>query len=289
MTNAVDLGFCKVGDGHPVLVIAEIGINHNGDLDLCRQIMAAATEAGCGAVKFQKRTIDLVYSAEELDRPRDSPFGSTNRDLKSGLEFGDDAYDQIAELCTSLGVAWTASCWDENSVAFIERYEPPFYKIASASLTDDNLLRRHRETGRPLVLSTGMSSLAQIDHAVEILGNESLILMQCTSAYPTIPDELNLRVIDTLKKRYGVPVGFSAHDQSLAASVAAVALGACIIERHVTIDRSMWGSDQAASLEPKELTELIHDVRLVERSLGDGIKRVYESEISVCNKLRRIG
>ncbi len=288
MTTHLDVGFSTVGDGFPVHVIAEIGINHNGDLDIAKRIISAAAEAGCSVMKFQKRTVDKVFTEEELDRPRVSPFGSTNRDLKNGLEFDSDAYYQIADHCATLGVAWTASCWDEDSVAFLERYEPPFYKIASASLTDDDLLRCHRETNRPIVLSTGMSSIAQIDHAVEILGTESLILMQCTSTYPTEPDELNLRVIESFRRRYGVPVGFSAHDRMLVTSLAAVALGACIVERHVTISRSLWGSDQASSLEPDEIARLIADIRVVEQSLGDGQKRVFESEIPVSKKLRRV-
>jgi N-acetylneuraminate synthase len=289
MSNEVAFGPRLVGEGQPVMVIAEIGINHNGDVDLCKDLITASAEAGCDVVKFQKRTVDVVYSTDELARPRENPFGVTNGDLKRGLEFDEFAYAEIAKLCASLGVAWTASCWDEASVDFIEQFDPPFYKIASASLTDAGLLRHHKETGRPIVMSTGMSSLEEVDRAVEILGTGRLVLMQCTSTYPTDPDELNLRAIATLQARYGVPVGFSGHDRSIATSVAAVALGACVVERHITLNRDLWGSDQSASLEPGEIAQLVRDIRDVERAMGDGLKRIYESEIPVREKLRRVG
>jgi N-acetylneuraminate synthase len=288
MTN-VDLGNRLVGDGNPCMVIAEIGINHNGDLKLCKDLIEASTKAGCEVVKFQKRTVETVFSAEELERPRESPFGTTNGDLKRALEFGPKDYEAIDEFCDSLGVRWTASCWDEGSVDVIEAFNPPFYKIASASLTDDALLRRHRETGRPVVLSTGMSTLAEIDHAVEVLDTDKLVLLHCTSTYPSSADELNLRAIQSMSDRYGVPVGYSGHEQELSTTVAAVALGACVVERHVTLDRGMWGSDQPASLQPDELARLVTDIRGVERALGDGHKRVYDSELPIRAKLRRIG
>jgi N-acetylneuraminate synthase len=288
MTN-VDLGNRLVGEGNPCMVIAEIGINHNGDLKLCKDLIEASTKAGCEVVKFQKRTVETVFSAEELGRPRESPFGTTNGDLKRALEFGPEDYEAIDEFCDSLGVGWTASCWDEGAVDVIEAFNPPFYKIASASLTDDALLRHHRETGRPVVLSTGMSTLAEIDHAVEILDTDKLVLLHCTSTYPSSADELNLRAIQSLSDRYGVPVGYSGHEQELSTTVAAVALGACVIERHVTLDRGMWGSDQPASLQPDELARLVTDIRGVERALGDGHKRVYDSELPIRAKLRRIG
>lgn len=288
MTKTVHIGEHAVGEDGPVLVIAEIGINHNGDIGLCKELIGAAAKAGADVVKFQKRTVEVVYSEEELNRSRDNPFGSTNGDLKRGLEFGRDDYDAIAETCASLGIMWTASCWDEGSVDFLEHYEPPFYKIASASLTDDGLLHRHLETGRPIVLSTGMSSLEEIDHAVDLIGSHPLVLLQCTSTYPTDPDELNLRAIPSLGERYGVPVGFSGHDTSISTSAAAVALGACVIERHLTMDRTLWGSDQSASLEPDELANLVAEIQLVERALGDGKKRAFASEIPVLEKLRRV-
>lgn len=277
-----------VGDSHPCYVIAEIGINHNGDIDLAKRIIDIAIAAGCNAVKFQKRTIEIVYSEEELARPRESPFGDTNRALKYGLEFELDEYRAIDAYCREKKITWFASCWDEGSVDFIEQFDVPCYKIASASLTDDKLLFHTREKGRPIILSTGMSTLEQIDHAVDILGKDDLIIVHSCSTYPAYYEELNLRVIQTLQQRYSVPVGYSGHETGIASSVAAVALGACMIERHVTWDRSTWGSDHAASLEPNGITRLIHDIRLIETSMGDGIKRVIEREMPVMKKLRRI-
>jgi len=287
--TSVDLGNRLVGDGSPCMVIAEIGINHNGDIQLCKDLIEASTKAGCEVVKFQKRTVETVFSPEDLARTRESPFGTTNGDLKRGLEFGPEEFEVIDAFCDSLGVRWTSSCWDEGAVDAIEPFEPPFYKIASASLTDDGLLRHHRATGRPIVLSTGMSSLAEIDHAVDVLGTEDLVLLHCTSTYPSSADELNLRVIQSFQERYGVPIGYSGHEQELSTTVTAVALGACVVERHVTLDRGMWGSDQPSSLEPDEVARLITDIRGVERALGDGQKRVYESEIPIREKLRRKG
>lgn len=272
----------------PALVIAEIGINHNGSLELALRLVVAAARAGCQAVKFQKRTVTAVYSAAELAVPRDSPFGTTNGDLKHGLEFGEREYRAIDAACREAGLLWFASCWDQGSVEFLEPFDPPCYKIASPCLTDHALLRRHRQTGRPLLLSTGMSTLAQIDAAVEILGTDALVLMHCTSSYPSQPDELNLRAIPALARRYGVPVGYSGHEVGLAATVAAVALGAAAVERHLTLDRAMWGSDQAASIEPHGFERLVKDIRAVELALGDGVKRVYPSEVAAMDKLRRV-
>jgi N-acetylneuraminate synthase len=285
----VKIGDAWVGDGHPCYVVAEIGINHNGDVELAKKLIDMADAAGCDAVKFQKRTIDVVYSPEELERPRESPFGTTNGDLKRGLEFGPEEYEEIDRFCMRIGIRWFASCWDEASVDFVERFHPPCYKIASASLTDDRLLRRHRATGRPIILSTGMSTLEEIDHAVEVLGAEDLVLLHATSTYPSDYDELNLKAIPELRRRYGIPVGYSGHETGIPSSSAAVALGACVVERHVTMERSMWGSDQAASLGPSGVARLVRDVRLVETALGDGEKCVYESERPVLEKLRRVG
>jgi len=288
MINPVKIGRRLVGPGQPCLIVAEIGINHNGDVEIAKKLIAAAVLSGCDAVKFQKRTINVVYSPEELSRPRESPFGSTNGELKRGLEFGPEQYKTIDEYCRLHGMIWFASCWDEASVDFMEQFNPPCYKIASASLTDDALLRRHRDYGRPIFLSTGMSTLEQIDHAVEVLVARDLILMHCTSTYPSKVDELNLRMIQTLLERYKAPVGYSGHEVGLSTSVAAVTLGACCIERHITLDRAMWGSDQAASVESQGFARLIRDIRVIERALGDGVKRVYESEKSSLQRLRRI-
>ncbi len=277
----------SVGENHPCLFIAEIGINHNGDLELAKELIEAASRAGVEMVKFQKRTIDVVYSADELARPRENPFGTTNGDLKRGLEFGKAQFDEIDRHCREQGLMWTASCWDEASVDFINDYAPPCFKIASASLTDDGLLRHHRATGKPIILSTGMSTIEEIDHAVDILGTEQLVLLHTTSTYPSKLDELNLRVVQTLSGRYGVPCGYSGHETGLATSVAAVALGATVIERHITTDRALWGSDQAASIEPHGFQRLVKDCRTVETALGDGQKVVYPSELPIKAKLRR--
>lgn len=288
MTNPIRIGSQLVGDGQPCFVIAEIGINHNGSVEIAKQLIDAALAAGCNAVKFQKRTVEVVYSAEELTRPRENPFGPTNGDLKRGLEFGLDQYRAVDEYCRAKNMLWLASCWDEGAVDFIAQFNPPCFKIASASLTDDNLLRHHRRYGRPIILSTGMSTLEQIDQAVEVLGRDDLILLHTTSTYPSALEELNLKVMLTLRERYGVPVGYSGHEVGLAPSVAAATLGACVIERHITLDRAMWGSDQAASVEPQGMLRLVKDVRAIEQALGDGQKRVWASEIPIQQKLRRV-
>jgi N-acetylneuraminate synthase len=278
-----------VGENHPCLIVAEIGINHNGDIDLAKRLISVAVAAGCDAVKFQKRTIAVVYTADELAKPRENPFGPTNGDLKYGLEFEQEEYEEIDAFCKSVKMRWFASPWDEGSVDFLEQFDLPVYKIASASLTDDNLLRHVRRTGKPIILSTGMSTYAEIDHAVEILGKEDLILLHATSTYPANYEELNLRAIPIMAERYGVPVGYSGHETGIPTSVCAVALGACCVERHITLDRAGWGSDQAASLEPNGITRLVRDIRLWEQAKGDGVKRVYEREMPIIKKLRRVG
>jgi N-acetylneuraminate synthase len=288
-TRTIQLGNKTVGAGSPCYVIAEIGINHNGDVDLAKRLISIAVASGCDAVKFQKRTIEIVYTAEELAKPRENPFGPTNGDLKRGLEFDHDDFVEIDQYCRAVKIPWFASAWDEPSVDFINEFDVPCFKIASASLTDDNLLRHTRATGRPILLSTGMSTVAEIDHAVEVLGKENLALLHACSTYPAHYEELNLRAINTLEERYGVPVGYSGHESGLPSSVAAVAMGACIVERHITTDRAMWGSDQAASLEPNGITKLVSYIRVVERSMGDGVKRVLDREQPILKKLRRVG
>jgi N-acetylneuraminate synthase len=285
----VRIGKRMAGDGHPCFVIAEIGINHNGDIDLAKRLISVAIGAGCDAVKLQKRTIDVVYSKDELDRPRESPFGTTNRDLKEALEFDFEDYVEIDRYCREVKMPWFASCWDEASVDLINRFDVPCFKIASASLTDDNLLRHTRAKGKPIILSTGMSTMEQIDHAVEVLGREDLVLLHACSTYPAYYEEINLRVIPVLRERYRVPVGYSGHETGLPSSVAAVAMGACIVERHITCDRSMWGTDQAASLEPNGITKLVSYIRMSEKAMGDGVKRVLEREGPIIKKLRRVG
>jgi len=288
MTNKiVHIGGYPVGPGCPCFIIAEIGINHNGDMDTALKLIDAAIEAGCQAVKFQKRTVDLVYTPEELIKPRENPFGPTNGDLKRGLEFGLDQYRIIDAYCRDKGILWFASCWDKTAIDFIETFDPPCHKVASACLTHDDLLRHFKATGRPIILSTGMSTMAQIRHAVELLGLGRLILAHSTSVYPSKVDILNLRVIQTLQQEFDCPVGYSGHEVGLQTSVAAVALGACLIERHLTLDRAMWGSDQAASIEPHGFARMVRDIRSVESALGDGVKRLLPEEVPVMEKLRR--
>ncbi len=284
----VKIGPQWVGPGYPCFIVAEIGINHNGDVEIAKKLIDAAVAAGANAVKFQKRTVDVVYTPEELARPRENPFGPTNGDLKRGLEFGQEGYAEIDRYCRQRGILWFASCWDEASVNFIEQFDPCCYKIASASLTDDHLLRYHRTKGKPIILSTGMSTLDEIDHAVDVLGKENLVMLHCTSTYPSKLEELNLKVIPFLIERYDIPIGYSGHEVGLYTSLAAAVLGACFVERHITLDRAMWGSDQAASVEPQGITRLVKDIRAVEIAMGDGNKQVYPSELPILQKLRRV-
>ena len=287
MKRVVQIGNKITGDGQPCYIVAEIGINHNGSLDTAKKLIDVAADSGCDAVKFQKRTIDIVYSPADLARPRENPFGPTNGDLKRGLEFGLDEFKKIDNYCNNRGIDWFSSCWDEDSVDFIQQFNPPAYKIASASLTDDNLLKHHRKYGKPIILSTGMSGMEEIKHAIEVLGTDDLIVLHSTSTYPAKPEELNLRVIETLAKMLPTPIGYSGHEVGLIPSYAAAVLGACMIERHITLDRAMWGSDQSASVEPQGIGRLVCYIRELESTLGNGVKQVYESEIPIREKLRR--
>jgi len=287
--NSITIGNRKIGDRHPCFIVAEIGINHNGDVNIAKKLIDVAAFAGCDAVKFQKRTVDVVYTAEELAKPRENPFGATNGDLKRGLEFGLKEYKEIDRYCKTKKIMWFASCWDEASVDFIDKFNVPCYKIASASLTDDELLKYTRAKGKPIILSCGMSTMKQVDHAIKVLGKNDLIILHTCSTYPSDYKELNLNVIPALRNRYKVPIGYSGHETGIPSSSAAVALGACVVERHITLERSMWGSDQAASLGPSGVIKLVRDIRLVEMSLGDGVKQVYESEKPIIIKLRRKG
>jgi N-acetylneuraminate synthase len=278
-----------VGHARPCFIVAEVGINHNGDLNLAKRLIALARDKGCDGVKFQKRTVDVVYSPEELGRPRESPFGSTVGDLKRGLEFGFTQYQEIDRYCRELDIMWFASPWDERSVDFLEQFNPPCYKIPSARLTDLGLVQYARKTGRPLIISTGMSTMEEIQEAVDVTDEDKLVLLHCTSTYPSAEKELNLGVIPQLMEAFDCPVGYSGHEVGVVTSVMAVVLGACVVERHVTLDRAMWGSDQAASLEPHGLELLTKYIRTWPIALGDGRKRVYDSEKPILEKLRRIG
>lgn len=283
-------GSRTAGPGRPVYVVGEIGINHNGDLGNAFALIDAAAEAGCDAVKFQKRTPEICTPRDQWDIERDTPWGRmTYIDYRHKVEFGEDEYRAIDDHCAKRGIDWFASPWDTEAVAFLEKFDVPAHKVASASLTDDELLRALRATGRTVVLSTGMSTPQQIRHAVEVLGSANILLCHATSTYPAKAEELNLRVINTLREEYpNVPIGYSGHETGLQTTLAAVALGATFVERHITLDRAMWGSDQAASVEPGGLTRLVRDIRTIETALGDGVKRVYESELGPMKKLRRV-
>lgn len=288
MTREVKLGNRLVGDGHPVYIIAEIGINHNGDLDVAKQLIDAAVEAGCDAVKFQKRTPELCVPEEQRDKMRNTPWGYISyMDYREKVEFGQEQFSEIVDYCKKFKIDWQASAWDEPSVDFLEQFDPITHKAPSASLTDTALLNKMRQQNKPIILSTGMSEMEQIKAAVDLIGTDELVLAHCTSTYPCPPEELNLRMIETLREMYPCPIGYSGHEIGLPTTVAAVALGACVIERHITLDRAMWGSDQAASIEPGGLRRMVKYIRVVEQALGDGIKTVYESEKNSLQKLRR--
>jgi len=278
-----------VGSGHPVFIIGEIGLNHNGDVEIAKKLIDIAVIAGCDAVKFQKRTPEICVPPEQRSIMRETPWGLiTYMEYRERVEFGADAYAEIDRYCRSKGILWFASPWDVPSVDFLEPLAPVCYKIASASLTDLDLLGRVRETGRPVILSTGMSTLEQIERAVECLEGAPLLVAHTTSTYPCPPAELNIRMIETLGARFDVPIGYSGHEVGLQTTYAAVVLGATFIERHITLDRTMWGSDHAASIEPAGLMRLVRDIRTIEAALGDGVKRVYDSEVPVMRKLRRV-
>jgi len=307
-----------VGQEEPVLIIAEIGINHNGDVELAKRLIDSAVEAGADAVKFQKRTVDIVFSEEEREQPRDVPrwllevairrnalpkasvarlqksnFSDTrNGDQKYALELNETEYHEIDQYCKEKGILWFASPWDEEAVDFLEQFDPPAYKVASASLTDDHLLTHIRSKGRPIILSTGMSTMDMVRHAVAILGTDQLVVMQCTGTYPKDPNQvlpmINLKVMETYQKEFpGVPIGFSGNDSGIVPTFAAVAMGATVIEKHLTLERGMWGSDQASSVEPGPFKTLCSWIRLYEVARGDGVKVIYAEEAEAAKKLRR--
>lgn len=317
--SPVLIGNLKVGSGYPRFIVGEIGINHNGSLEIAKQLINVAAGAGAQAVKFQKRTIDVVYTPEELAKPRvvdSSVLGnaikrgvlsddavkrlqdsdlkeSTNGDLKWALEFTEDEYKEIFRYCKKKKILCFASPWNVGSVDFFEELAKevnvPCYKVASASITDLELLQKIKSTGRPIILSTGMSTPEEIDQAVNICGPDNLILLHTVSTYPSEEKDLNLRALNRFKRLYPrVTVGYSGHERGLAPTLAAAILGAMVIERHITLDRTMYGSDQSASLEPHEFKDLVQGIREIEAAAeGDGIKRVIEAEVPIREKLRR--
>jgi N-acetylneuraminate synthase len=290
MTREIKIGNRRVGDGQPAYIIAEIGINHNGDLGIARQMIDAAVHAGVDAVKFQKRTPDVSTPLDQQAQMRETPWGYiTYLEYRYKVEFNEEQYREIDRYCREKGIAWMVSVWDQPSVDFMEKFDTPAYKIPSASLTDLGLIRKARATGRPLILSSGMSTMEQIHQGVKMAGEKDLVLMHCTSTYPCEPEELNLKMVETLRHEFpNIPIGYSGHEVGLVPSSVAVALGACMVERHLTLDRAMWGTDQAASVEPGGFERLVKYIRVSEAALGDGVKKVYESEKSSLKKLRRV-
>jgi len=289
MQKTRTVGNRSIGHGHPTYVIGEIGINHNGDVELAKKLIDTAAIAGCDAVKFQKRTPEISVPPDQRDKKRDTPWGEiTYLEYRHKVEFGAEEYQEIDTYCRQKNIDWFASCWDIPSVEFIEQFSPVCYKIASATITDDDLLESVVQTGRPIMLSTGMSTMEEVRRAVTQLPTERLLIAHATSTYPCKPEELNLRMIPELQQEFACPIGYSGHEVGLQTTIAAVALGAAFVERHITLDRAMWGSDQAASVEPQGLIRLVRDIRVVEKALGDGVKKVYESEMPARQKLRRV-
>lgn len=288
MGRTVRIGNTEVGDGEPAYIIGEIGINHNGDVEIAKKLIDVAAVAGFNAVKFQKRTPEICVPAAQRDISRETPWGvMTYLEYRKRIEFGAEEYAEIDRYCRQKGMHWFASCWDEPSVELIEQFQPVCHKIASACLTDEALVRRVNATGRPVMLSTGMSTMEEIRRAASWIAPDRLLLAHSTSSYPCKPEELNLSMIQTLKKEFACPVGYSGHEVGLQTTLAAVVLGACFVERHITLDRAMWGSDHAASVETGGMFRLVRDIRMVEASVGDGVKRVYPSEVASRDRLRK--
>ena len=288
MPRTIQIGNKWIGEGNPAFLIAEIGINHNGDITTAKRLIDVAVMAGCDAVKFQKRTPEKAVPNDYQNVMRETPWGLVSYlEYRRKIEFNQADYQEIDRYCQEKNILWFASCWDEESVDFIEQFDPPCIKAASASLTDTALLKKMRSTGKPVILSTGMSTMQEIEQAVATLGVEQLLIAHSTSTYPCPPSELNLRMIQTLRSRFDCPVGYSGHEVGLQTSFAAIVLGADFLERHITLDRAMWGSDQAASVEPWGLMRLVRDIRVIENAMGDGVKRVYDSELTARQRLRR--
>jgi len=290
MAREIKFGNRTVGDGQPAYIIAEVGINHNGDIEIAKKMIDAAVHAGADAVKFQKRTPKVSTPPDQQKQMRETPWGYiTYLEYRHKVEFNEEQYREIDRYCRAKKIDWLVSVWDEPSIDFMEKFKTPAYKVPSASLTDHNLLKRVRKTGKPIIISTGMSTMKQIHNGVHAVGEDNLVIMHCTSTYPCEPEELNLRMIETLRAEFpNNPIGYSGHEVGLVPSAIAIALGASSIERHITLDRAMWGSDQAASVEPGGFERLVKYIRVTEASLGDGVKKIYESEKSSMQRLRRV-
>ena len=289
MAREVTIGNRKVGEGHPTYIVAEIGINHNGSIDIAKSLIDVAVKTGVDAIKLQKRTPELCVPPDQQKHMRETPWGYISYlDYRFKVEFGLNEYQEIERYCKLNNISWFASVWDEPSVDFLKQFNPVCYKIPSASLTDKKLLLHARETGVPVILSTGMSTMQQIRNAVKILGEDNLLITHATSTYPCDPAELNLKMIRTLAETFNCPIGYSGHEVGLIPTVVAVSMGAALVERHITLDRAMWGSDQAASVEPGGMERLVKYIRVTEQALGDGVKRVYDSEVPSLRRLRRV-
>ena len=290
MKREIKVGNRMIGDGHPVFIIAEIGINHNGSLDIAKKLIQGAKAAGADAVKFQKRTPEICVPKDQWNIERDTPWGRmTYIDYRYKVEFSKEDYADIDKFCKEKSIVWFASCWDEEAVDFMEQFDVPIYKTASAILTDINLLQKHKTLSKPVMISTGMSTMEEIEEAVKVFENKNHLIAHSTSTYPCPNEELNLKMITTLREKYpNTPIGYSGHETGLAPTWAAVALGASFVERHITLDRAMWGSDQAASVEVNGFNRLIRNIRDIEIALGDGIKKVYPSEMGARAKLRKV-
>ncbi len=287
--GAIQIGDRIIGNDQPAFIIAEIGINHNGSLEIAKKLIDSAASSGCDAVKFQKRTPHLCVPPQQQGVTKQTPWGiMTYLEYRYRVEFDEEEYREIDRYCKEKGIMWFASCWDEPSVDFMERFSPVCHKICSAVLTDDHLLQCISSAERPMILSTGMSTMEEIRHAVSLLDQDRLLIAHCTSSYACKPEELNLNMIRILQREFACPIGYSGHELGLITTCAAVAIGASFVERHITLDRSMWGNDQSASLEPRDLKRLVRDIREIEEALGDGTKQVYESEEAALLKLRKI-
>lgn len=293
MRQNVKVGSKVIGEDQPLFFVAEVGINHNGDLDTAKRLIDVAFFSGCDAVKFQKRNPEEAVPEEYKNVERETPWGVISYlEYRKRIEFGEKEYDEIARYCKAKGIMWSASCWDNSSIEFMERYKPPFVKVPSALLTHREYLKKIKDIKDkkkiPVFLSTGMSDMGLVERVVSFLGEDNMVLMHSVGTYPAKNDEVNLNVIKSYRERFRCPIGYSGHEVGLQISLAAMMLGARAIERHITLDRSMWGTDQAASVEPHGIIRLIRDIRIVERSLGTGEKRVLPSEEAVIKKLRKV-